>query len=224
VPADDADRLMAQSKAVAFLTYLALSTGGRHQRRDRLVGLLWPELDQTHARAALRKVVHAVRSTLGRTSLASRGDEELALTPGALWCDAVDFIASADSGKLVRSLELYRGELLSGFHLPECGEFDMWLEDQRNVVRERAAAAAWALARDSEVDSRLTDAGLWARRAVRFVWTDERILRRALGMLDRVGDRAGALRLYEDFARRLKTELDADPSAETTALVAALRR
>ena len=45
---------------------------------------------------------------------------------------------------------------------------------------------------------------------------DERVLRRALTMLDRLGDRAGALRTYDDFARRLRREFDADPSAETS--------
>jgi serine/threonine-protein kinase len=42
-------------------------------------------------------------------------------------------------------------------------------------------------------------------------------------MLERVGDRAGALRLFDEFARRLKVDFDADPSAETLAVVARLR-
>ena len=223
VPPRDADALLAQSKAVALLAYLALSPPGRHQRRDRVVGLLWPELDQAHARATLRKAVHAVRTTLGADVFAARGDEELALAPDALWCDAVDFTTSADSGKLAHALELYRGELLPGFHLPGCAEFTNWLEEQRAVAAERVAAAAWAMARLMEADSRLSDAGVWARRAVRYSGTDERVLRRAMTMLDRVGDRAGALRLFEDFARRLRTDLDAAPSAETAALVATMR-
>jgi serine/threonine-protein kinase len=223
VPPRAADGLLAQSKAVALLAYLALSPPGRHQRRDLLVGLLWPELDQAHARAVLRKAVHAVRTTLGPDVLAARGDEELALTPDALWCDAVEFAASADAGRLARALELYRGELLPGFHLPGCSEFMSWLDAQRAVMGERVAAAAWAMARLMEADSQLTDAGKWARRAVRYSGTDERVLRRAMTMLDRVGDRAGALRLFEDFARRLRAELETAPSAETMALVSTMR-
>ncbi|NUQ13025.1 MAG: hypothetical protein HUU26_11995, partial [Gemmatimonadaceae bacterium] len=47
--------------------------------------------------------------------------------------------------------------------------------------------------------------------------------RRSLVMLDRFGDRAGALRLYEEFVQRLRRDLDADPSAETVAMGDALR-
>src|SRR5215211_784782 len=72
-------RLVVQPKVVGLLAYLALATSRRFQRRDRLVGLLWPELDQAHARTALRKAVHAVRSAAGADVLLSRGDEELAL-------------------------------------------------------------------------------------------------------------------------------------------------
>src|SRR5204862_4276961 len=75
-----ADGLLAQPKLVALLAYLALSPRDRrYQRRDRLVALLWPELDQTHARTALRKAVHAIRSALGPEAILSRGDEEVSL-------------------------------------------------------------------------------------------------------------------------------------------------
>lgn len=223
VPSDGANRVLGQSKAVAFLAYLALAKQGLRQRRDRLVGLLWPTLDQPHARAALRKTVHTVRSVLGAESIVSHGDEELVIAPGALWCDAAEFNAAVDSGQLGRALDLYRGDLMPGFHLAECGEFHMWLEGERAAALERAVAASWALARDSEDNHRLTDAAGWARVAARHAWTDERVLRRALLMLDRLGDRAGAISLYDGFARRLRLELDAEPSAETATLVARLR-
>lgn len=221
-----ADRLLAQPKVVALLVYLSLAAAGRparYQRRDRLVGLLWPELDQTHARGALRKAVHAARAVLGAEALLSRGDEELALADGALWCDAVAFGAAEEAGQLARALELYAGDLLPGFHLAECAEFGRWLDDARQELRERAAGAAWALATHLAHAEQLTEAGRWARRAVRYAWDDERALRRALVLLDRLGDRAGALRLYDEFTRRLRAEYEAEPSRETAAMGAALR-
>lgn len=223
VPSDAANRLLGQSKAVALLAYLALAKPGLRQRRDRLVGLLWPALDQAHARAALRKTVHAVRAVLGNESIVSYGDEELVIAPGTLWCDAAQFNAAVDAGQLGRAIDLYRGDLMPGFHLAACGEFHMWLEGERAAALERAVAASWALARDSEDNNRLTDAAGWARVAARHAWTDERVLRRALLMLDRLGDRAGAIKLFDAFARRLRSELDADPSPETAALVVRLR-
>ena len=224
---EQTERLLVQPKLVALLAHLALAATpdapGRFRRRDHLVGLLWPELDQAHARAALRKAVHALRSALGAEAVVSRGDEDLALAEGAIWCDAVEFVADLEEGRLVRALELYRGELMPGFHLTGCGEFGRWLDDERAAARERAAAAAWALAVRSQEGSNLTDAGFWARRSIRVRWDDERALRRALVLLATIGDRAGAMRLYDEFARRLRTELEVDPSAETVTLVNALR-
>jgi hypothetical protein len=52
---------------------------------------------------------------------------------------------------------------------------------------------------------------------------DERLLRRLIKLLDRVGDRAGAVREYELFARRLDDALELEPSPETRALVEEVR-
>lgn len=217
------ERLLTNAKAVGLLAYLSVPSVGRFVRRDRLVGMLWPELDQQRARTALRKTVFAIRTALGPESVLSRGEEEVGLSNKVLRCDAADFIRAADDGFLVAALQLYRGELMPGFHLAECLEYDQWLERERTDARERAAAAAWALAKRLESDQQLSDAVGMARRSVRIAWSDERALRRALLMLDRLGDRAGALRLYEEFARRLRTELDAEPSPETVEVVARIR-
>jgi DNA-binding SARP family transcriptional activator len=222
-PAGVADSLLAQSKTVALLTLLALSPDVRFQRRDLLMSLLWPELDQAHARAALRKALFAARASLGADVIVARGDDELAIATDKLRCDVVEFESACERGRLAHALELYRGDLMPGFFLPGCLEFERWLEDRRTAARERAAAASWALAVTFEGQERFTEAGSWARRTVRHSWNDERVLRRALTMLDRLGDRAGALRLFEDFAARLRADLDVAPAAETVTLVNAIR-
>jgi DNA-binding SARP family transcriptional activator len=220
-----ADKLLAHSKVLALLAYLVLAPPGRYQRRDRLVNLLWPELDQEHARAALRKAVFAIRRALGPNAVLSRGDEEIALASGALWCDVVEFNTRADAGHLVRAFECCPegAELLAGFHLSECNDFDQWLSAEREQFRERVAATAWALAVELGESGKHTTAGKWARRAVRYAGTDERVLRRVLNMLEKIGDRAGAVRVYEDFTRRLREELEVEPSGESQALAARLR-
>jgi serine/threonine-protein kinase len=218
-----ANRLLAQPKLTALVAFLALSPDGRPQRRDRIVALLWPELDQMHARTALRKAVHSVRSALGADALWNRGDEEIALAMPPVWCDAVESRGAADAGRMLRVHELYKGELLQGFHLSGCAEFQHWLDGERDEARERAAAAAWGLACIFERDQRFTDAGMMARRAVRYASDDERVLRRTMTMLQRIGDHAGALKLFDEFAARMREELSADPSPETLRLVSSLR-
>jgi DNA-binding SARP family transcriptional activator len=218
-----ADRLLAQPKITALLAFLALSPQQRPQRRDRIVALLWPELDQSHARAALRKAVHALRNSLGANVLKSRGDEEIGLMFPPITCDAVELADAAENGRMLQAVSLYRGELLPGFFLSGCVEFERWLEEERASARERAAAAAWGLARTLESENKNTDAGLWAKKAVHDTsWEDERVLRRTITMLARIGDYAGAIKLYEEFAKRMK-EYEGLPAPETKALVARLR-
>jgi DNA-binding SARP family transcriptional activator len=218
-----AHRLLAQPKLTALLAFLALSPDARPQRRDRIVGMLWPELDQSHARTALRKAVHSIRTSVGGEALWNRGDEEIGLAMPPVWCDAVESRAAADAGRMLRVHELYKGDLLQGFHLAGCVEFQHWLDVERSEARERAAAAAWGLACIFERDQRFTDAGVMAKRAVRYSADDERVLRRTMVMLQRIGDHAGALKLFDEFATRMRAELDADPSPETLKLVSSLR-
>src|SRR6476646_11890633 len=99
-PSGVADAPLTQSKPVALLAYLALSPDGRFQRRDRLVGLLWPDLDQSHARAALRKALHDLRTAFGPQVITTHGDDEVALTPQTVRCDAVEFTTAVEKGQL----------------------------------------------------------------------------------------------------------------------------
>jgi DNA-binding SARP family transcriptional activator len=219
----DAARLLSQSKVIGLLAYLALSAPGSFVRRDRLVGLLWPELDQAHARAALRKAVHLARSVLGENTLVNRGDEELALDANTVWSDVADLRRSIEAGHLQRAIELYAGDLMPGFILPECNDFDGWLEAQRAALLEDVVAACWALAKHLESTDQGTDAVRHAKKAARLAWSDERVVRRSIEMLVRLGDRAGAIRAYEEFARRLRRELESEPSPETIRLMESIR-
>src|ERR671927_225158 len=71
--------VLAQPKRVALLAYLA-AAHRRFHRRDSLVALFWPELDQEHARAALRQALYSLRRPLGDGALESRGDDEIGLS------------------------------------------------------------------------------------------------------------------------------------------------
>jgi DNA-binding SARP family transcriptional activator len=220
---EDLDALLTQPKRLALLAYLAAATPAGFHRRDKLLALFWPELDQEHARASLRKAVYVVRRALGEDVLVSRGDEELGVPPGRLWCDAVAFSEAVERGELARALELYRGDLLEGFFVPAAAEFDRWLDGERQRLREAASTAAWALAERFETGEELTHAARWLRRAVRLAPDDERRARKAMRMLAAMGEKAGAIRLYEEFARRMAAEHEAEPAAETQTLMRAIR-
>lgn len=225
--AASAEAVLVQPKHVAVLAYLevesSMATSRRFSRRDHLVGMFWPELDQAHARTALRRVIHQIRADLGAELLVSRGDEELAITSEMMRSDVRDYLEAIAKNQLAYALELYSGELMPGFHLAGCQEFERWLDGRRDHLRREAGASAWALARRLEDEDQFSKAGQVARRAVQYSWDDERMLRRALEMLERLGDRSGALRLYDEFTRWMRSEYDASPAPETVALAQRMR-
>jgi serine/threonine-protein kinase len=213
--------VLAQPKRVALLAYLA--TNRDYVRRDTLLGLFWPESDEEHARHALRQSVYTLRRGLGPRALASRGDEELAVDCEHLECDVAAFESAVRDGRAEAALELYKGDLLEGFFLSDAPEFEKWLDGRRTTLRNQAAEAAWAIAQAAEAAANGAEAAEWARRAAEYAPDEESTVQRLVGLLDRVGDRAAALRAYEAFAWRLENELGLQPSPETQALVAEIR-
>lgn len=217
----DLRAVLAQPKRVALLAYLAVRP--RFHRRDSLVALFWPDLDQEHARAALRQALHGLRRTIGEDEFAGRGDDEIGLDAERLHSDVVQFERAIEDDRLAEALDIYRGDLLEGFFIRDAPEFERWLEDERARLKNVALSAASTLAEHSEARGNLEESAQWARRAVRIGPLDEKARRRLMRTLDRLGNRAGALEVYEDFAKRLTTELEADPAPETRAMADAIR-
>jgi len=189
----DVQALLGQPRRLALLAYLAAATPQGFHRRDSLLALFWPELDQEHARAALRQALHVVRDALGAGAVASRGDEEIGLDFDQVLCDVAAFERAVDEEQFREALDLYRGNLLEGFFISDAPEFERWLETERARLQETASRAARALAEHYETRSNLTTAAHWARRAIELAPSDEATVRRLISLLDRHGARAGAL-------------------------------
>src|SRR5712691_2212267 len=201
--------LLTQPKRLALLTYLALAGSSGFRRRDTVVALFWPELDEEHARGSLRQALRFLRRSLGEGVIVSRGEEEIGVDRGALRCDATAFMEACEGGRHAEALDLYRGAFLDGFFVSEAApELERWVEEERIALRRRAAASAWALADGYRVAGDRADAAGLAR---------------LIAFLDDLGDRSGAIGAYDEFARRLKQEYDVLPAPETQALIESVR-
>ena len=222
--AAEAGAILAQPKRVALLLYLALEQPSGWQRRDTLLGLLWGDLDESRARNALSQALHHLRRGLGADSLPGTGVDLVRVDAARLPCDAVLFEALARAGKQAEALELYRGELAPGLHVVDAPEFSQWLDLERRRLNDLAFQAATAVAGVREVAGELSGAIEVLKRATGFRPEDEGTVRRLMQLLDKSGDRASALRTYEQFANRLRNELEIEPSPETQALARDLKR
>lgn len=219
----DVAALLRRPKSIALLSYLATARPRGFHRRDSLLALFWPELDQSHARNALRQAVHSLREVVGADAVIGRGEEELGVDRQHLWCDVVQFEQELDAGNPRAAVPLYRGELLRGFHVSGVNDLEHWLDQERKYLTKRALTATLDLSKQDEKSGDFPGALAWARRATEIGRYDESALRRLLRLLDHVGRRADAVREYEEFADRLALDLDVAPSPETRALLETIR-
>jgi len=63
----------AQRRRLGVLAVLA-TAGARGVTRDKLIGLLWPEVDEARARSALSQALYALRRDTGEAELVSGYD------------------------------------------------------------------------------------------------------------------------------------------------------
>jgi len=213
------DGVVSQSKRFAILVYLALAQAETWQRRDTLLALFWPDLDQNRGRHALRQALHFLRLRLGEGVIRSRGSEDVAAGPD-LWCDAAAFDAGGDPGE---ALELYRGDFLCGFFVRDAApEFDRWVDQRRSALRIRALDACERVSRRRDAEDR-GEALSWARRATAIAPLDEGAARRLAELLDEAGRPDDARRELDALASRLRDDLEVDPAPPTRALMDRLR-
>jgi DNA-binding SARP family transcriptional activator/Tol biopolymer transport system component len=218
------DSILSQPKRIGLLVYLSCALPRGFHRRDTLIGLFWPELDDNRARNALSQALSFLRSNLPEEVIVSRGAEEVGIAVEAVEVDVHAFATALEDRRWADALDLYRGDFLRGFHLEKAWEFGEWVQGERDRMREAAAGAAWALARELIQSGALVEAERTGQKALALVWSDETPVREFIQSLAGAGDRAAALRFYGKFCEKLKQELSLEPSAETVAVADLVRK
>ncbi len=218
------------------LLLLLLATPGHRLPRDRVLDLLWPEASPKTALNALYVALSGLRSVLepgrpvGRASAyVEVGAEVVGLwsDPG-LWVDADAFeatlaaaggaTATARRDALRRALALYGGDLLADEPYAD------WPVARRERLRRGWRRAVLDLAElEVEANEPLTTTGP-LEALLTADPTDEAAHRALMGALAAAGQWDEALHQYRRCVETLRSELDVEPSEETEALAAALRR
>ena len=217
--------LDVQQKRLALLVFLARGGRGHFVRRDVLLSLFWPEIDAQHGRGVLRQALTALRKQLGADVLVTRGEEEVGLAPDGLSCDAVAFEEACRAARFDVACALYQGHFLAGFHTSGAApDFEHWVDVERSQLRRLAVDASWSVALHLEASGRVDEGVNCGWRAVDLNPDDEKGVARLIAMLDRQGDRSGALLVYAALERRLAEGFSAQPAPETRALMRAMRQ
>jgi DNA-binding SARP family transcriptional activator len=209
-------------KNLALLIYLARSPR-RTRSRDHLVGLLWGDRGETAARHSLSEALRVIRRHAGETAVETSGGQ-IRLAPGVVEVDVEHLESLAEAEQWEQAAELIAGEFLEGFSVPGASEFEDWLGAEREGWRRRGVDV---LVRGTDAlaqSGRTQEASALAARALALDPRSERALGASLRCLSLLGDRSGALELYERFAARLKEEVGSEPGEDTRALVERIRR
>ena len=156
-----------RNKTVALISYLAYES--RPIGRDFLSTLLWPFSGQSAARGNLRTVIHDATKVLPQNSVLSNSDtlqlsrEQVSVD---LWhfSSALECLSEAPPplDRLVAATEVYCGDFLEGFTLPDCVDFDSWqllaTESMRSQLALVLQGIVTARIKSGEVDMALEPA------------------------------------------------------------------
>jgi DNA-binding SARP family transcriptional activator len=223
-------------KGYALLAYLALAK--HRQGRDILATLLWPELDQEHALAALRSTLSSITTTLTSDWL-HKDRTSLALNPDFVWVDVIAFqkylyqlrshkhesqqLCSDCVTAMNQAIELYRADFMTGFSHTKSNEYDDWQSIQSEALRRELS---YMLRRLAEYYGKTGDFELAISYANRWLELDnlhEPAHRLLMHLYAISGQRSLALRQYQQCVEILDSELATVPDEESQQLYLALQ-
>lgn len=233
---DDVSLEIESHKGVALLAYLSVTA--QSHNRDALSTLFWPDADQSRALSYLRHTLWSLKKTLGDSWL-EISREQVGPQPEAdMWLDVTAFqqhlktplnhnssdkVSAETLPLLAEAVELYRGDFLAGFTLPDAPEFDEWQFFQMEELRQKLAGAlerlVWGYSRQGNYETAIP----YGRRWVALDPLHEPAQRHLMQLYGEAGQKAAALRQYEEYTALLEKELGLPPDEETTTLYEAIR-
>ncbi len=218
-------------KVRALLAFLAVEQDQPH-RREALTGLLWSEQPEKDAR-------HNLSETLWRLRQAVSDDDSIffhATTKTIQFnrvsehsLDVAEFLRAIESRQagikhLQSAVELYRGDFLAGFTLPDAAPFEEWLLVTRERLREQMLRALETLLEHFERQRDYNGMSQFAQRTLQLEpWRESahRALMRSLALRGEVN---AALTAYERCREILASELNLEPELETRTLAEQIRQ
>jgi DNA-binding SARP family transcriptional activator/TolB-like protein len=221
---DQREISLATRKAKALVAYLALSDNTQ-DTRERLVGLLWSESDEEHARASLRQVVHDIRFAFDNAGVAGfRADKQtLSLARERRLCDVDEVLGAVAQGMVhPRLLDTQRitETLLSGLDNLDPA-FQVWLLTKRQLFHDRLTLALERLLPPNGDSREANDAAL---ALLNLDPTHEVACQHLIRTRAARGDVGGALKIYKSLWDLLEADYDIEPSKETQELIVRIKQ
>ncbi|MDQ2679630.1 MAG: AAA family ATPase [Candidatus Eremiobacteraeota bacterium] len=209
-------KFTAPPKTLPLLGYLLLNANAS-LRRDALAYTLWPDDTEEAARTDLRRHLNYLKSGLpvapeDRPWFLADGESVQWNPDSDCSFDVAEFerLSSAVNERAAAA-ELYGGDLLENL-------YDEWLFAPRERLRSLYLDILNGLLLASRSRRDFAQAITYAQRIlIADPWRED-TLRELLTVRYEAGDRAGALREFSEFQRRLSNEISVEPMPETLSL------
>jgi len=212
-------------KEIALLAYLAHS--GHAHNREVLADLLWEASSTGQSLSNLRTVLARLRKQVGDHLIITR--KTIAVTPAVhQQTDSARFQtllegvgkerSAAAINQLAQGLDLYAGEFMAGFSLPNAPRFNDWLVVEQERTRQLAMRGHRQLAGWQEEQGDFAAGVITARQWVTWDPLDETAQQQLMRLLAYDGRVSEALGVFEKCRNLLETELAIPPAPATTAL------
>ena len=205
---------------LTLLTYLARRSP-RTIERGALADLFWRERNAAKARQSLRQVLLELRRLVGDGLVLDH--ETVCLAPGTLALDAACFEIEIRAGHWQGAVELWHGEFLSTADNLGGEDFRLWLESERETLRQQLRVALRELVNESQGNGNWEESTRWGMRWVELLPEEEEGHRHLIQLLHLQGLTAEASRRYGAYRSQLRT-MDASPSEAFVQLGHALER
>ena len=212
----DAELVVIPSRqAQSLLAYLALTPGVSH-RREKLAGLLWPDIPETDARRNLRGVHYQIRKAI-RVQGPLRADDigiEFVMGPD-IWVDVHALTQNLSShyspDELIQVVSVYGGELLPGF-------YDEWVTLEREHLQSVFENRISLLLNQLSEARRWKEVLEWGDRWIALVGQSEPACRALMLAYSGLGDLSGVGHAFQRCVESLEKDLGVEPSDETRQL------
>ncbi len=207
-------------KPLAVLAYLALETPPP-LAREKLAGIFWPDKTDEAARYRLRNTLWNLRRDLGPTHILA-DDDHCWLDPVTVQIDVgafqTDVKALRDPQDLLALAALYRGDFLENILVRDAPAFEEWLLVERERLQLLYQDVLWRAAQAQQATGNSGDAVPTLTRLIQVDPLRERNYRALMKAHAGAGDRATALRIFDQCTRTLAAELAVAPAVETQRL------
>jgi DNA-binding SARP family transcriptional activator len=213
--------LANRRRALAFLALVGTAPDGL--TRDRVMAMLWPELDAADSRNNLKQTVFAIRRALG-VDVFDPTTTNLRLDPALIAVDLRHFERALAVGAHDDVVADYTGPFLDGFFLPELREFERWVERMRQRVALNYARSLETLAVQARLRADVSAAVHWYRRLVEH---DPISTTSVLGLMSALADASEpleALACFRLHRELLREEFDAEPDPKIRLAAEQLRK